>query len=90
VVITSGGIVHDTRANGTEEGAVHDVAGADKATPITVIATFEDGVHVLCPVGGARSLATTLASSSVWGRFRNTPHRYGRGCTGLGSDEARK
>ena len=51
VVITSGGIVHDMRADGTEEGAVHDVAAADKTTPITVIASFEDGVHVLRPVG---------------------------------------
>jgi hypothetical protein len=51
VIITSGGVIHDMRADGTEEGAVHDVAGANKITPITVIATFEDGVHVLRPVG---------------------------------------
>ncbi len=51
VIITSGGIIHDMRADGTEEGGVHDVAGADKTTPITVIATFENGVHVLRPVG---------------------------------------
>ena len=51
VVITAGGIVHDMRADGTEENGVHDVAAADKTTPIVVVATFEDGVHVLRPVG---------------------------------------
>jgi hypothetical protein len=51
VVITGGGIVHDMRADGTEANGVHDVAEIDKATPITVVASFEDGVHVLRPVG---------------------------------------
>ena len=30
---------------------VSDVAEFDKTTPISVVATFEDGVHVLRPVG---------------------------------------
>ena len=30
---------------------MNDVAEFDKTTPITVVATFEDGVHVLRPVG---------------------------------------
>lgn len=51
VVITAGGIIHDMRADGTEDGGVHDVAESDKTTPITVVATFEAGVHVLRPVG---------------------------------------
>lgn len=51
VVITSGGIVHDMRCDGTEEHGVRDVAAIDKATPITVVATYEDKVHVLRPVG---------------------------------------
>jgi hypothetical protein len=51
VVVTGGGIVHDMRADGTVERGVHDVAEFDKTTPITVVATFEDGVHVLRPVG---------------------------------------
>lgn len=51
VVITSGGIIHDMRADGTEAGGVHHVAAANKSMPITVIATFEDGVHVLRPAG---------------------------------------
>jgi hypothetical protein len=51
VVITSGGIIHDMRCDGTEANGVNDVAEFDKATPITVVATFEDGVHVLRPVG---------------------------------------
>jgi hypothetical protein len=51
VVVTGGGVVHDMRADGTVEHGVHDVAEMDKTTPITVVATFEDGVHVLRPVG---------------------------------------
>ena len=51
LVVTSAGVVHDMRCDGTEDGGVHDVAGADMATPITVVATYEDGVHTLRPVG---------------------------------------
>ena len=39
------------RADGTEAGAVHDVAGSDKTTPITAVASFEGAVHVLRPIG---------------------------------------
>ncbi len=51
IVITAGGIIHDMRADGTEENGVNDVAERDFTTPITVVATYEDGVHVLRPVG---------------------------------------
>jgi hypothetical protein len=51
VTITSGGIIHDMRADGSVERGVHDVAERDFTTPITVVATYEDGVHVLRPVG---------------------------------------
>ncbi len=51
VTITSGGIIHDMRADGSVERGVHDVAESDYTTPITVVATFEDGVHILRPVG---------------------------------------
>lgn len=51
LVVTAGGIIHDMRCDGTELNGVHDVAEFDHATPITVIATYEDGVHVLRPVG---------------------------------------
>jgi hypothetical protein len=51
LVVTAGGVVHDMRCDGTEAGAVHDVAERDFTTPITVIATYESGVHVLRPVG---------------------------------------
>jgi hypothetical protein len=51
VVVTGGGVVHDMRCDGTEEHGVHDVAEFDKTTEITVVATYEDGVHVLRPVG---------------------------------------
>ncbi len=51
LVVTAGGVVHDMRCDGTEANGVNDVAEFDKATPITVVATYEDGVHVLRPVG---------------------------------------
>ncbi len=51
VIVTSSGIVHDMRCDGTEANGVHDVAEFDFTTPITVVASFEDGVHVLRPVG---------------------------------------
>ncbi len=51
LVVTAGGVIHDMRCDGTEEHGVHDVAEFDFATPITVVATFEDRVHVLRPVG---------------------------------------
>ena len=51
LVVTASGIIHDMRVDGTEDNGVHDVAEIDKTTPITVVATYEDGVHVLRPVG---------------------------------------
>ena len=51
VTITAGGIIHDMRCDGTEANGVNDVAEFDKSTPISVVATFEDDVHVLRPVG---------------------------------------
>jgi hypothetical protein len=51
LIVTAGGVVHDMRVDGTEANGVHDVAQADLTTPITVVATYEEGVHVLRPVG---------------------------------------
>ncbi|MGQ0832108.1 MAG: hypothetical protein ACT4OV_10560 [Microthrixaceae bacterium] len=50
VCITSAGIVHDMRADGTAENGVNDVAAAG-GIEISVVCTFEDGVHTLRPVG---------------------------------------
>jgi hypothetical protein len=47
LVVTGGGVIHDMRC----EHGVHDVMQLDFTTPITVVATYEDGVHVLRPVG---------------------------------------
>jgi hypothetical protein len=51
LVVTAGGVIHDMRCDGTAEHGVHDVAEFDKHTEITVVATYEHGVHVLRPVG---------------------------------------
>jgi hypothetical protein len=50
VCITSTGIIHDMRADGTEANGVHDVAAAG-GQEIHVVCTFEALVHVLRPVG---------------------------------------
>jgi hypothetical protein len=50
ICVTAGGVVHDMRADGTEANGVHDVASAD-GRQIHVVATYEDGVHVLRPIG---------------------------------------
>ena len=51
VIVTAAGIVHDMRCDGTLENGVHDVAESDKTTEINMIASYEDGVHVLRPQG---------------------------------------
>lgn len=51
MVITSGGVVHDMRVDGTLENGVNDVAARDFVTPVRVAAFWEDGVHVLRPEG---------------------------------------
>lgn len=51
LVVVGGGVVHDMRCDGTLENGVHDVAEFDKSTEINVVASYEDGVHVLRPQG---------------------------------------
>ena len=51
LVVTAAGIIHDMRCDGTEEHGVHDVAEFDHRTAMTVVATYENRVHVLRPVG---------------------------------------
>jgi hypothetical protein len=50
ICITSSGVVHDMRADGTAEHGVNDVAAAN-GNAISVVCTFEGGVHTLRPVG---------------------------------------
>jgi hypothetical protein len=51
LVVTAGGVVHDMRCDGTIEHGVNDVMEHDFTTPISVVASYEDGVHTLRPVG---------------------------------------
>lgn len=51
ITITSGGVIHDMRCDGTLANGVNDVAAADFTTEVHVVATYEDGVHVLRPDG---------------------------------------
>jgi hypothetical protein len=75
LVVTAGGVVHDMRCDGTEENGVHDVAEIDKATPITVVASYEDGVHVLRPVGLPIEVTRRLDGDTlVWAYLGFTAH----------------
>ncbi len=51
LIVTSSPIIHDMVCDGTVEHGVDDVAAANLEQRIQVVATFEDGVHVLRPVG---------------------------------------
>jgi len=50
VCVTSAGVIHDMRADGTAENGVNDVAAVN-GQAISVVCTFENGVHTLRPVG---------------------------------------
>lgn len=69
LVVTAGGIVHDMRCDGTEANGVRDVAEFDHATPITVVATYEDGVHVLRPVGLPVEVSRRLEGDTMVWRY---------------------
>lgn len=51
IVDMGGGTIADARADATEINGVHDVSAFDFTTPIHVIASYEEGVFVLRPVG---------------------------------------
>ena len=51
IVDCGGGTIADARADGTEENGVHDVSAFDFTTPLHVIASYENEVFVLRPVG---------------------------------------
>jgi len=51
IVDCGGGTIADCRTDGTEENGVHDVSAFDHTTPIHVVASYEDGVFILRPVG---------------------------------------
>lgn len=51
IVDMGGGTIADARADGTEENGVHDVSALDFTTPIHAVASYENGVFVLRPVG---------------------------------------
>jgi hypothetical protein len=50
VIDMGGGTICDARADGTEKNADHDVSVFDYKTPITAVASYEDGTFVLRPL----------------------------------------
>ncbi len=59
IVITSAGVVHDMRCDGTLENGVHDVMQSDFSTRIDVVASYEEGVHILRPEGAPEGVTVT-------------------------------
>ena len=67
LVVTAAGVIHDMRCDGTVEHGVHDVMQTDFTTEITVVATYEDGVHVLRPEGVPITVTRRLDGAQlVW------------------------
>ena len=68
MVVSSAGVIHDMRCDGTEANGVHDVMQTDFTTEITVVATYENGVHVLRPKGieGIEVTRTRAGDQMVW------------------------
>lgn len=73
IVITGGGVIHDMRCDGIADHGVHDVAARDFKTRITVVSTYEHGVHMLRPVG----LRARLMGLFGGGRIEITRRRDG-------------
>lgn len=78
LVVTAAGIVHDMRCDGTLERGVHDVAELDKTTPIDVVATYEDGVHVLRPVGIPIEVRRWRDGDDLWWQYLGFTARLSR------------
>jgi len=82
IVITAGGVVHDMRCDGTEEHGVNDVAEFDFQTPITVVASYEDGVHTLRPVGFPVEVTRQLDGDQLVWKYLTFTARLERGSKG--------
>ena len=57
------------RCDGTEANGLNDVAEFDKQTPITVVATFDDGVHILRPVGSPIEVRRRLEGDDLMWQY---------------------
>jgi hypothetical protein len=70
IVDMGGGTISDARADGTVENGVHDVSAFDFVTPLDVVASYEDGVFVLRPVGIAIEVTRRLDAEGhlIWTR----------------------
>ena len=67
LIVVSSGVTHDMRCDGTYENGVNDIGGPGGA-PISVAATFENGVHILRPKGmpGIEVRRQIIDGNLVW------------------------
>ncbi len=78
LVITSGGVIHDMRVDGTLENGVNDVAASDFTTPVRVAASWEDNVHILRPEGLPIEVTRHLDGDQLIWRYFNFAARLDR------------
>ena len=78
-VITSGGVIHDMRADGTLENGVNDVS-VSTCQPIKVAAEFVDGQLRLRPFGGAVTVTRQLDGGELVLVYVGSPSRLKRIC----------
>jgi hypothetical protein len=70
VVITGGGVTHDMRADGTYENGVNDIGEpSTQGRPISVAASFENGVHILRPKGAPFTVERELEDGDLIWRY---------------------
>lgn len=81
VVVMCKSVTHDMRCDGSTERGVNDVFEFDRATPLVVRATYEDGVHVLRPEGleGIEVRRWIEGGQLIWtyGGLKTTSKRIG-------------
>ncbi|HJN95578.1 MAG TPA: hypothetical protein QGF41_07730 [Gammaproteobacteria bacterium] len=70
IVITAGGVTHDMRADGSYENGVNDIGEpSTNGRPISVAASFENGVHILRPKGVPITVERELQGDSLIWRY---------------------
>ncbi len=70
VVITAGGVTHDMRCDGSYKNGVNDIGEPSTGgRPISVAASFENGVHVLRPKGTSITVERELDRGELVWRY---------------------
>lgn len=70
MVVTAGGVTHDMRCDGTYENGVNDIGEPmSGGRPISVAASFENGVHILRPKGMPITVEREIVDGELLWRY---------------------